>query len=181
MSFMLFWTYAMCDFPVITRFDFYKLCDNRIRFRSVPFHFEWQVLPCYPWGKRFLNCVWMRLLPMGPKNHMQKRSYLTCSFYCPWGEKQKLEGMGEAAAHGAKRLHTREDNIISIMNGWIPWLIDVIVWYICDNLPYVRFYGYGIILLVLIDYNIKFHGIYFEKPYFNFLIILVILLFKMIL
>ena len=39
----------------------------------------------------------------------------------------------------------------------------MIVWYICDKLPYVRFYGFGIILLVLTDYGIEFQGIYFEK------------------
>ena len=35
------------------------------------------------------------------------------------GEKN-LEGMGEAVVHGAKSLHTREDNIMPVMNGWIP-------------------------------------------------------------
>ena len=34
------------------------------------------------------------------------------------GEKN-LKGMGEAAIHGTKRLHTREDNIMPIVNGWI--------------------------------------------------------------
>ena len=42
-------------------------------------------------GKRFLDCVWMRLLPMGPKDHMQKRSYLTCFPYYPWGERKTLK------------------------------------------------------------------------------------------
>ena len=57
---------------------------------------------------------------MGPKDHMQKRSYLTCSPCCPWEERQNLEGMGEAVAHGAKRLHIKEDNIMPIVNEWIP-------------------------------------------------------------
>ena len=57
---------------------------------------------------------------MGPKGHMQKMSYLTCSLYCSWGERQNLEGMGEAANHGAKRLHIRENNIMPIVNEWIP-------------------------------------------------------------
>ena len=35
------------------------------------------------------------------------------------GEKN-LEGMGEAAVLGAKSLHTREDNIMPVVNGWIP-------------------------------------------------------------
>ena len=36
-----------------------------------------------------------------------------------WGEKN-LKGMGEAAVHGAKSLHTRENNIMPVVNGWIP-------------------------------------------------------------
>ena len=38
----------------------------------------------------------------------------------PMGGKKNLEGMGEAAIHRAKSLHTREDNIMPIVNGWIP-------------------------------------------------------------
>ena len=34
-------------------------------------------------GKRFLDCVWVRLLPMGQKDQMQKRSYMMRSPYCP--------------------------------------------------------------------------------------------------
>ena len=41
-------------------------------------------------GKRFFNCMWVRLLPMGPKDDMQKMSYLTCSSYCPSGERKPL-------------------------------------------------------------------------------------------
>ncbi|XP_050248791.1 uncharacterized protein LOC126696049 [Quercus robur] len=33
--------------------------------------------------KRFLDCVWVRLLLMGPRDHMQEMFYLTCSLYCP--------------------------------------------------------------------------------------------------
>ena len=35
------------------------------------------------------------------------------------GGEKNFEGIGEAAIHGVKSLHTREDNIISIVNGWI--------------------------------------------------------------
>ena len=35
------------------------------------------------------------------------------------GEKN-LEGMGEAVVYGAKSLHTREDNIMPVVDGWIP-------------------------------------------------------------
>ena len=38
----------------------------------------------------------------------------------PMGGKKNLEGMDEAAVHGAKSLHTRDDNIMSVVNGWIP-------------------------------------------------------------
>ena len=38
----------------------------------------------------------------------------------PMGGEKNLEGTGEAAVHVAKSLHTREDNIISVVNGWIP-------------------------------------------------------------
>ena len=38
----------------------------------------------------------------------------------PMGGEKNLEGMSEAAVHGAKSLHTREDNIILVVNGWIP-------------------------------------------------------------
>ena len=38
----------------------------------------------------------------------------------PMGREKNLEGIGETAVHGAKSLHTREDNIMSVMNGWIP-------------------------------------------------------------
>ena len=38
----------------------------------------------------------------------------------PMGGEKNLEGMGEAAVHGTKSLHTREDNIMPIVNGWIP-------------------------------------------------------------
>ena len=38
----------------------------------------------------------------------------------PMGGEKNLESMGEAAIHGVKSLHTREDNIMPIVNGWIP-------------------------------------------------------------
>ena len=37
----------------------------------------------------------------------------------PIGGEKNLEGIGEAAIHGAKSLHTREDTIMPIVNGWI--------------------------------------------------------------
>ena len=41
-------------------------------------------------GKRFLDYVWVRLLSMGPRDHMQEKSYLTRSLCCPWGERKTL-------------------------------------------------------------------------------------------
>ena len=38
----------------------------------------------------------------------------------PKGEEKNLKGMGETVVYGAKSLHTREDNIMSVVNGWIP-------------------------------------------------------------
>ena len=35
------------------------------------------------------------------------------------GGEKNLEGMGEAVFHGAKSLHTRDDNIMPVVNGWI--------------------------------------------------------------
>ena len=37
----------------------------------------------------------------------------------PMGREKNLEVMGEVAVHGAKSLHTREDNIMPVVNGWI--------------------------------------------------------------
>ena len=131
----------MCDFLVITRFGFSSLCDNGIKSKSVPFHFGWRVLPCCPWGEE-VDCVWVSLLPMGPRDHMQEVLF-DALFLLPMGGEKNLEGMGEAAIHGTKSLHTREDNIMLVVNGWIPWSVYMVVWYIWDKLPYVRFYGFG--------------------------------------
>ena len=38
----------------------------------------------------------------------------------PIGREKNLEGMGEAVVHGVKSLHTRDDNIMPVVNGWIP-------------------------------------------------------------
>ena len=57
---------------------------------------------------------------MGLRDHMQERPYLTRSLCYLWGGEKNLEGTGEAAVHGAKSLHTREDNIMLVVNGCIP-------------------------------------------------------------
>ena len=116
-----------------------------------PFTLDDTFFPIVHGGKRFLDCVWARLLSMVSMPFHFRWRVLPC---CPWGEEVPWLCVGEAAVHGAKSLHTREDNIMLVMNGWIPWPIYVVVWYIWDKLLYVRFYGFGTILLVLIDYSI---------------------------
>ena len=61
----------------------------------------------------------------------------------PMGGEKNLEGMGEIIVHGAKSLHTRKDNIMLVVNGWISKPVYVVVWYICENLSYVKYYGFG--------------------------------------
>ena len=51
--------------------------------------------------------------------HARKVLFVALSLPLMGGEKN-LEGIGEVAVHGAKSLHTREDNIMPIVNGWIP-------------------------------------------------------------
>ena len=58
---------------------------------------------------------------MGPKDHMQKKSYLTRSLYYPWGERKNLKGMNEAAIHRTKSLHIKEDNIVHMGVGRDKW------------------------------------------------------------
>ena len=133
----------MCDFHVITRFSFRSLCDHGIRSRSVPFHFGWRVLPCCPWGEEVPWLCVDEVTAHGAKRPHAKEVLFDMFSLLSMGGEKNLEGMGEAATHRAKRLHTREDNIMPVVNGWFPWLVYAVVWYICDRLPYVRFYGFG--------------------------------------
>ena len=71
-------------------------------------------------GKRFLNlCVGDAAAHRAKRPHARKVIFDTLSLL-PMGGEKNLEGMGEAAVHGAKSLHTREDNIMPVVNGWIP-------------------------------------------------------------
>ena len=76
------------------------------------------------------------------KPHAREVLFDVLSLLLMGGEKN-LEGMGEAVVHVAKSLHTKEDNIMPVVNEWIPWPVYVVVWYTCDNLSYVRYYGFG--------------------------------------
>ena len=55
-----------------------------------PFTLDDAFFPVAHGRKMFLDCVWVRLLPIRPKDHMQKRSYLMRSPCCAWGERKTL-------------------------------------------------------------------------------------------
>ena len=111
--------------------------------RSVPFHFGWRVLPYCLWGEEVpWLCVGEAAAHGAKRPHARKVLFDTLSLL-PIGGEKNLEGMGVAAIHGSKSLHTRENNIMPIVNGWIPWPVYVVIGYICDKLTYVRFYGFG--------------------------------------
>ena len=38
----------------------------------------------------------------------------------PMGGEKNIQGIGEVTVHGAKSLYAREDNIMPVVNGWIP-------------------------------------------------------------
>ena len=103
-------------------------------------------------GKRFLDCVWVRLLPLGPRDNMQERSHLTRSLCCPWGERKTLRVWVRLLSMGPRVCLPKRTISCQLWMG--PWPVYVVVWYICDKLSYVRFYGFRIILLVLTNYNI---------------------------
>ena len=101
--------------------------------------------------KMFLDYVWVRLLPIGPKDHMQKRSYLMHSPYCPWGERKTLRVWVRLLLMGPRDCIPERTISCQLWTGRSP---DQSMWYICDKLLYVIFYDFGIILLVLINYSI---------------------------
>ena len=133
----------MCDFLVITRFGFSSLCDNGIKSRSVPFHFRWRVLPCCPWGEKVPWLCVGEAAAHGAKRPHAREVLFDALSLLPMGGEKKPWGYGWGCCPWAKNLHTKEDNIMPVVNGWIPWSVYVVVWYICNNLPYVRYYGFG--------------------------------------
>ena len=57
--------------------------------------------------------------------HRAKRPYVKNVLFdalslLPMGGEKNLKGMSEAVVHGAKSLHTRENNIMPVVNKWIP-------------------------------------------------------------
>ena len=133
----------MCNFPVITRFGFRSLCNNRIISRLMPFHFRWCILPCYTWGEEVPWLCVGEVAAHGAKRPHSREVLFDALSLLSMGEEKNLDGMSEASVHEAKSLHTRKDNIMPVVNGWILWPVYVVVQYICDELPYIRFYGFG--------------------------------------
>ena len=70
-----------------------------------PFTLDDTFFPIVHGGKRFLDCVWARLLSMVSMPFHFRWRVLPC---CPWGEEVPWLCVGEAAVHGAKRPHARE-------------------------------------------------------------------------
>ena len=64
-------------------------------------------------------CVCEAAVHGAKRPHAREVLFDTLSLLPMEGEKN-LEGMGEAIVHGANSLHTRDDNIMPVVNGWIP-------------------------------------------------------------
>ena len=133
---------------------FYSLCDNRSKSKSVPFHFGWHILPCYPWGEEVpWLCVGKAAAHGAKRPHAKEVLFDAFSLLAMGGETQPWGYGWGCYPWGQKTTYQRGQYYGSC--EWVdPLLVYVIVWYICDKLPYVRFYDFGIILLVLTDYGI---------------------------
>ena len=108
-----------------------------------PFHFGWCALPFCPWGEEVpWLCMGETVVRGAKRPHARDVLFDALSLLSMRREKN-FESMGEATVHRAKSLHTKEENIMPVVNGWIPWPVYVVVWYIYDNLPYIRYYGFG--------------------------------------
>ena len=56
----------------------------------------------------------------GAKRPLAREVLFDALSLLPIGGEKNLEGIGDAAVHGAKSLYAREDNIMPVVNGWIP-------------------------------------------------------------
>ena len=56
----------------------------------------------------------------GAKRPHAKKVLFDALSLLPMGGEKNLEGIGEAAVYGAKSLYTRKDNIMPVVNEWIP-------------------------------------------------------------
>ena len=107
-----------------------------------PFTLDDAFFPAAHGGKKFLDCVWVRLLSMGPRDYMQERSYLTRSLYCPWGERKTLRVWVRLLSIELRVCIPERTISCQLWMGGSPNR-SVVVWYICDNLPCVRYYDFG--------------------------------------
>ena len=64
-------------------------------------------------------CVGEATAHAAKRPHAREVLFDTLSLLSMRGEKN-FESMSEVAVHRAKSLHTREDNIMPVVNGWIP-------------------------------------------------------------
>ena len=64
-------------------------------------------------------CVGKSVAQGGKRPHVREVLFDALSLL-PMGREKNLKGMGEAVVHRAKSLHTKEDNIMPVVNGWIP-------------------------------------------------------------
>ena len=64
-------------------------------------------------------CVGKAVVNGAKRPHAKEVLFDALSLLPIRGEKN-LEGMGEVTIHEAKSLHTREDTIMPVVNGWIP-------------------------------------------------------------
>ena len=134
-------SYKLCSWKEMYTCEFYVvLTPCHVWFPGD--HPIWFLLSLWQQNQIQVNALslWMTrssLLLMGGRG-----SLIVCGWgYCPWdqettckrgpiwralsaahwgGGEKNLEGMGEATIHRAKSLHTREDNIMPVVNGWIP-------------------------------------------------------------
>ena len=119
-----------------------------------PFTLNDAFFPAAHGGKRFFDYVWVRLLSMGPKDHMQERSYLTRSLCCPWGERKTLRVWVRLLSMGPRVcIPERTISCQLWMSGspdWYMWYcgIFVIIYLTLDIM------ALEIILLVLTDSSI---------------------------
>ena len=119
-----------------------------------PFTLDDAFFPATHGGNKFLDCVWVRLLPMGPRDHMQERSYLTRSLCCPWEERKTLRVWVRLLSM-RPRVYISERTILCQlwMGGfpdWSMWLCGIFV----INYLMLDIMALEIILLVLTDYSI---------------------------
>ena len=85
-----------------------------------PFTLDDAFFPTAHGGKKFLDCVWVRLLPMGPRDHMQERSYLTHFLCCLSGERKTLRVWVRLLSIGPRVCIPERTISCQLWMGWSP-------------------------------------------------------------